>query len=724
MSRKAAAWFAIGIAALGFGWGVSLVGSPVTSISLPWLPDYGIQFAFRLDSYSLLFWLLITGIGVLVLDYADKYMGEKPAGRLLGWLIAFMASMLAVVSADDAITLFVAWEATSLSSFALISIKFTDEKSRKSATQALLVTGMGGLFLFGGLLWAGVENNTFQLSQISSLSGLALVLITIGCFAKSAQWPLHFWLPNAMAAPTPVSSYLHSATMVKAGVYLLGRLSPVMGFQPVIHWFGLITAFWGATLALGERDLKKILAWSTVAALGQMVALVGLGTETAAKAAVLLIFAHSLYKAALFMGAGLIEKATGTRDMTQVGGLAKPLRPLAIAFAFAGLSMAGFPPLIGFVAKEAALEAFSGLSLAVFVASSALGCVVAWNVTYLPFWRGEAPETVQSLKLTEWGGIGLLSGLSLAFGIAIPLIGGALLGPAASSLSGSEIAKKFSLWHGFNFALLFSVLVLVVGFLLATQSLWIRTTIEGVRKRLTPSTGWETFAKNGLKAILTSGWDFSRVVIKTSFRQHLELYFVAFLGLGLLIFLLKGFPIAFWHGPTPTPIDVALAVFASLAAIAALFVPSRLGTVTLLGIVGVSITLTYVKFSAPDLGLTQVLVETLTVVLFVLVFAYLPRFTSISTKSQKVKDLALALGFGSMMGALMLGVFTFGKESTISNFFAEQSVPGAKGSNVVNTIIVDFRALDTFGEITVLAVAAMGVHALVRLRLQSQGRTG
>ena len=708
--------FAALIPATAFTWGLfSLKSLPIQSL-YGWVPALGINLEFRLDHLGLLFWLLISGIGTLIFIYAGAYMSRETLPRLISLLSVFMVAMLGIASAGNTITLFLAWEATSIMSFLLIGFNNANPDARKSALQALSVTGLGGLILLAGLILLGIENNSYSFHTFTTASPLAITLIVIGCMTKSAQFPFHFWLPNAMAAPTPVSAYLHSATMVKAGVFLLAKFSPLFGPQPILAWIGGITLVWASILSLGERDLKRILAWSTVAALGMMVMLIGTGTPQAAEAVAYIILAHALYKGALFMLAGAIDLSTGTRDITRLGGLLKS--PLFLPTLLALCSFAGLIPFAGFIKKELALAAYNltdSLPFTIAIAISAVaGVIIAVTfVTKIFIKAPPGPLNPKPVAFGLWMPPLALSILGLLAGFFAEPLGHDFIQYVASDIHGESVKNHIALWHGLTPAFLTSTLAIVAGLIISPLWPKILSALEKTRSNFN--------IQNALQQV----YSFTQTVAKSithfyekrSVREHLLLNFAAFLVLLVAVIIQSPLSIHMPAGPGILPHEIVILAFAAIASIAVIFVPNRMGSVAVLGIVGIAMTLTFVTFSAPDLALTQALIDVLTVILFVLVFSRLPRFHNrLSTRSKAV-NFFVALAFGTAMTVVTLAVLSNPQLPSINHYFAENSYVLGHGRNVVNVIIVDFRALDTLGEVTVLCLAALGVHTLIRLRL-------
>ncbi len=715
----------------------------------PWLADLGVSFALRLDGLAALFCLLILGIGALILVYAGSYVGDGPGmGRLCATLLAFMGAMLGLVLADDLITLFLFWELTSITSFLLIGSRNEDKSARDAALQALLVTGAGGLALLAGLILlmtAAMQAGEPLASagRISTLTGMrdalvasplytpALLLIVAGAVTKSAQVPFHFWLPGAMAAPTPVSAYLHSATMVKAGVYLLARLLPALGSTPLWHGlittFGAVTMLAGAAAALGQRDLKRILAYTTVSALGTLMVLIGLGTEAALKAMAVFLVAHALYKAALFMVAGNIDHAAGTRDVTRLGGLWRIMPVTALAACVAALSMAGAPPLFGFLGKELTIKAKLDYELLgailILVAFLANACQIAMAliVGTWPFFRrrGELPEHPHEAPLAMLVGPVVLAVAGLFVGL-VPELFDRTIGPAAvSAVAGRAVEMKLKLWHGLNpvalTAIGISALTTLLGLWLYFRlHTWFEHTVAAAH-RLAPLGAARAY-QVGLSGLLAGAAWFTGRIQDGRLRRYLLVVLVFTLAVVAVPLVRSAWPTFTASQRSLYAHEVVLAAMVVGGALLAVCTVSRLAVITGLGATGWSLGLLFAIYGAPDLAITLVLVETLTVVLFAFLLPYLPRIEPLRTRGQQLAAAAVALGSGAMMTLLLLATAAVNRPPHVSRELVAASVPEAHGRNIVNVILVDFRALDTLGEITVVAVAGVGLYALLRLR--------
>lgn len=712
------------------------------SFFYPWVPSLGIHLSFYMDGLGLLFALLISGIGALVLIYAGGYLARHPhLGRFYLLILTFMASMLGLVLADNVILLFIFWELTGLTSYLLIGMDHERPTARAAALQALLVTSLGGLALLVGLLLLGQSGGSLSLSVLSQRGAPlrshplylpTLLLILVGAFTKSAQVPFHFWLPNAMEAPTPVSAYLHSATMVKAGVYLLARLSPIMGQTEAWHYLvsgaGLTTMVLGALLALVQRDLKRILAYSTVSTLGTLVLLIGLDTTLSAKAAMLFLLVHALYKGALFLVAGTVDHETGTRDVTHLGGLGKAMPITAGAAALAAFSMAGLPPMLGFINKELLYEAklqaprAATLITGAGVAANALLVAVAGMVGFRPFWGCRRTMTKKAHEASPalWLGPVLLAALGLINGLFPEAFPSALVSAAASAMRAQPTVVELKLWHGVNPVFALSVLTISVGAVIyAGRDALIRLASRSPALRRVA--GWS--AQRGYETALQALNVVARGQTRLLQSGYLCYYLIIIIvtTVGLAGYALVRASVEVWPLNLRTDIRfyewmVGLLILA--ATLMAILSPSRLAAVAALGVVGYGVALIYTLFGAPDLAMTQFAVETLTVFLFVLVFYRLPRFANLSSRAVRLRDALIALAAGALMTLLVLAATAVPLRSRLTPYFAEQSLPSGKGRNIVNVILVDFRGLDTLGEITVLTAAAIGVYALLKLRLE------
>ena len=716
----------------------------VITQSIQWVPSFGLNLNFTLDGLSLLFSLLITGIGFLVFAYTSAYLkGHDYLDRFYGYLGIFMGAMLGLVLSDNLLSMFLFWELTSISSFFLIGFNNTSEASRKSAILALSITGTGGFLLLAGALLLGSVAGTYSITEMMSLSGaiaeseyyLLIVLLIFGAaFTKSAQFPFHFWLPGAMKAPTPVSTYLHSATMVKAGVYLLLRFTPVLGNQEfwntTLIIVGGITMLYAAVHTLFRTDLKGVLAYSTISVLGLLVFLIGLGTQYALTAAGVYILVHALYKATLFLVTGIIDHETGTRNITVLSGLRKVMLPVAIAGFLAAISSAGMPPTVGFVGKDLVYEAtlhmggWSTVLTIVAIATNILVLYAGFVVGIKPF-TGKLPDEYSKVHLPSflmWIPPMILALLGIIIGIFPGVIDGPLIKPLVNAvgLNGGEVHLK--LWHGFNFVLALSALTLIVGitlyFLLKPSEK--REEAIGKLEIISPKNIILQFGRGFQK--LSGLW--TRIFQNGFLRNYVStiiLFLVILVGYSLFT-TQRGIPIDLSSFSRMTYYEMVIMGVMFFAVLFVVTAKSRLTAVVAMGIVGYAICLLFVIYSAPDLAMTQFSIDTLTVILFVLVLSSLPRYLTISDYKMRLKDGVLAVVFGSLITLISLEVLGEPVNKEVSDFYAENSYILAHGKNVVNVILVDFRGSDTLIEISVLTVAALGVFSLLKLRLRRDER--
>lgn len=700
-----------------------------------WFPAAGISLSFYLDGLSLLFALLVTGVGALIFVYAGSYLaGHRDLGRFYLFLSLFMAAMLGLVLAGNLVTLFIFWELTSFASYFLIGFEHRHETSRRAALQALLVTGIGGLALFAGFLLLGEVTGSLELVEVlgqaeavrsDPLYPAILVLVLAGAFTKSAQVPFHFWLPSAMAAPTPVSAYLHSVTMVKAGAYLLFRFSPVLGgtvsWHMALEVVGAVTMLTGVAMAVVQTDLKRILAYTTVSSLGTLVFLIGLGIPLAMEAALVYLVAHAFYKGALFLVAGAVDHGTGTRDLNRLGGLFGKMPVVGAAAVLAALSMAGAPPLFGFLGKELLYEAVLAaprgavlLSAVAFLANL-LMVAAAGLLALRPFFGRSPGEILEPHRTPPSLALGpvLLAGLGLAAGLVPGLIDTPLLAPALQAVRPGSETLHLALWHGLTPVLALSALTLLAGAGVYSMTGRLRPASARLASfsRRGPERGYEQ-ALAGLNAL--ARWQ-TRFLQNGRLRIYLLTIVITTVGLaGFALATRSGFHLAPHYTPLH-PRDVVIAAMILAAAAVTVRSGSRLIAIIAMGVVGFGVALVYVQFGAPDVAMTQFIIETMTVVLFVLVFHRLPLFSRMVGKKGRRLDALVALGAGGLMTMLTLVVLTERQGSRVAEFFAAQALPEAHGRNLVNVILVDFRGTDTLGEITVLALAGVGVLALLNL---------
>ena len=724
---------------LHFGsFAASIARGEVITDGVPWFPALGVDFSWLIDGLSFTFALLVSGIGTLIVLYAGGYLkGHPDQGRFMSFILLFMGAMLGLVVADSFLMFFVYWELTSITSFLLIGFDHRREAARRAAIQALTVTGGGGLILLAGLFVIQGATGAGSLSELlatgdvlreSPLYLAAFLLVLGGAFTKSAQFPLHFWLPNAMEAPTPVSAYLHSATMVKAGVYLLMRLNPVMGetaaWETVLPVFGGTTLLVGTLLAVRQTDLKLMLAYTTVASLGLLVMLTGLGSgHYAIEAAVLYLVAHSLFKGGLFMVAGLVDHEAGTRDVTKLGGLYSAM-PITFGAAVLGaLSMGGLPPFFGFLAKEVMYESFGfeGWLLAfliVAIIGNALMLVIGFAVAFLPFLgrRTETPKHAHEGPALMW-----LGPLTLGIvGLGAALLSDAFHAHISNPMATAVFGEATDIYIGpipayVNEALLLSITTVALGLIL----FFLLKPIRGVVARTLEAIGWGP--DRGFDQVITGLVRGSVWVTGLIQRGKLEVYMTitfAVVAATLIVplFVFDELP-AMPEAPQLFAYEWAILVIAVVGCIAVLAAESRLTAIISLGIQGFAVALIFMLFGAPDLSFTQFMVETLSVVILALAMTRLRLSASDPRhKGEKLIDGTVALLCAVGFGLVLLGVVQTPFDASLSAFFIENSRPIAHGRNVVNVILVDYRGVDTFGEIAVVMGAGLAILALIRIR--------
>ncbi|KZL20950.1 Na(+)/H(+) antiporter subunit A [Pseudovibrio axinellae] len=710
--------------------------------SLEWVPTFNVNFSIYLDGLSVLFALLISGIGTLIVLYAGGYLkNHENFGQFLSFLFLFMGAMLGVVVADNIITLFVYWELTSITSFLLIGFDHLRRSSRRSAIQALVVTGGGGLALMAGLLLAGFAGGSFEMSELIN-SGDVLrespyytaifILVLLGAFTKSAQFPFHFWLPNAMEAPTPVSAYLHSATMVKAGVYLLMRMHPVLGdtelWMTVLPIFGGLTLLVGTILGLRQTDLKLVLAYSTVASLGLLVMLTGTSDPIAIQGAVAYLFAHSLFKGSLFMVVGTVDHEAGTRDLNRVGGLFFAMPITAIAAVLSALSMAGILPLIGFVAKEVLYDGTwhivnGGLWTAVAVLGNAMMFAMAATVAWKPFFgtKVKTPKQAHEGSILLIAGAVTLAVLGLLAGIFVASVGHQLLSPMTSAVLGIPFDEEMHLIPTYlSPALYLSMTTFALGILVFMYMDKLRALIADALRVI----GWgpDKGFDQTLDLIIRFGTTLTQAIQTGSMVTYMR---ATFSVIALMLFIpmiltgnwpvLEGLGSLYAYEWFITAI-VVIGVYAVLTA------RYRVTAIVLLGIQGFAVALIYLLFGAPDLSFTQFMVETLSVVILALVMTRLNlKPTDARSLRGKVFDISLSVLCGAGISMLLMSVVQLPFDATLSEFFTQYSRSVAHGRNIVNVILVDFRGFDTIGEISVVMVTGLAVLALIRVRPKSNG---
>lgn len=723
-------------------------GSKALLFRNEWIPSLGVSLDFRLDGLSLLFSLMITGIGTLIYWYAAAYLKEHIyLHRFYSYLTLFMGAMLGVVLSDNMISLFVFWELTSISSFFLIGFNTDDPDARKSALWALGITGFGGFFLLAAFTIMGSLIGSYSIAEVLQHNELLtsnaayfaiLVLLFIGAFTKSAQFPFHFWLPGAMKAPTPVSAYLHSATMVKAGIYLLARFTPVL--SDGLYWnytlmiVGGITMVLGAFFSIFKTDMKGVLAYSTISALGILTFLLGVGTDTALYAAATFILVHALYKAALFMITGIIDHQTHTRDLTLLSGLRKVFPVLFFAAALAALSSAGVPLTFGFLSKEliygAVMETtvFTTTTVVVltslaFITNVLLTCS-GFLVGIKPF-IGKLPSTLENTTrppFLMWMPPVVLSIATLVFGLWPQWADKALVHAVAWSIKGQVINQSLVLWHGFNPVLLLSVVTIVLG-----SALYFIVKVSHHQEEKVGQ--WQRFSsKNGIEKLAESFRVFAFKYTAFFHNGYLRIYllYIVLFMIGIVgykLFVDVPFVINTEHLSAFRVYEFVVFVIAIAAVVFILITSSRLAAIAGLGIVGYAICLIFVFYGAPDLAMTQFAIDTLTVVLFVLVLFKLPTFLNFSNLKIQIRDAVVALAFGTLIALITLQALVYPSDKEVSKFYADNTYVLAKGKNVVNVILVDFRGFDTLIETIVLSIAAIGVYSILKYKTKDGERS-
>lgn len=742
------------VASLAAAWVISLFprvrAGGVIRESIAWVPSLGLDLNVRVDGFAWMFAVLVTVIGALVCLYARYYMSpEDPVARFYAYFLAFMGAMLGLVLSGNLIQLVVFWELTSLISFLLIGYWHHRVDAQRGARMALTVTAAGGLALLGGVVILGHIVGSYELDAVLAagdairahpLYPAMLLLILAGAFTKSAQFPFHFWLPRAMAAPTPVSAYLHSATMVKAGVFLLARLWPVLSGTELWFWTvstaGMATLLLGAYIAMFQNDLKRVLAYSTVSHLGLITLLLGLNSSLAAVAAVFHIMNHGTFKASLFMAAGVVDHETGTRDIRRLSGLLRAMPRTGTLALVASAAMAGVPLLNGFLSKEMffaetiflSSHRWVEISLPVFATLASIFAVVyslrfGYDVffgppsTDLPREPEEAPRWMRTP-------IALLVLACLVVGVAPSISIGPSLAAAARPVVGGTLPEyELAVWHGFNLPFVMSLVAISGG--LACY-LWLRT--RQARGELQdPPLVSRLNARRLFERALLGATVISRKTLRIVGTRRLQTQMFAIIAVALALALLaaRGVPLAWGERDrlSASPTFVLLWVIGAACAVGAAVMAKfhRLAAITLMGGAGLVTCVTFVWFSAPDLALTQIVVEVVTTTLFLLGLRWLPmrvpeneRRITARDRLRRARDLCLAVAAGGGLATLSFALLTRPAPHSISPFFLDRALPEGGGTNVVNVMLVDFRAFDTIGEITVLGAVALTVYALLR----------
>ncbi|MBI5974152.1 Na+/H+ antiporter subunit A [Staphylococcus canis] len=756
-------WFVLPIPVVLFAYFLTYVkltmSGHYTKQSVSWMPQIGMNFDVYVDGLGLLFALLITGIGSLVVLYSISYLShEEQLGHFYCYLLIFMSAMLGVVLSDNLLILYLFWELTSFSSFLLISFWRHKEKSLYGAMKSMMITVLGGLSLLGGfiLLYSATGSWNIQeiISQASSIQSsptfiLAMIFVIIGAMTKSAQFPFYIWLPDAMEAPTPVSAYLHSATMVKAGIYLVARLTPIFAISQGWIWtvalFGLITLFWGSLNATKQLDLKGILAFSTVSQLGMIMSMLGIGAVSyhfegsesqlyiaAYTAAIFHLINHASFKGALFMITGAVDHATGTRDIQKLGGL-MTIMPISFTLSIiTALSMAGIPPFNGFLSKEAFLESMIEVTHAPLFSLNSIGIllpiiaivgsiftfVYSLKFIYEIFLGTHKPDALPNTAheasiLMNIPPI-LLSIIVVSVGLFPSLVTGPLVEPAARAIAGSNsVHAEFQLWHGITPAFISTLIIYIVGIILFfTAKRWTKV-LKRIPDVLTlnhwyNATGrYSPYYATQITRTYMTGYN----------RNNLVIIFFMMILLTILTLIFSPFTINLDNVSSIRTYEAISVVTITIAAIMIVFARSRLFSIIMLSAVGYSMAIFFIFFNAPDLALTQFVVETISTALFLLCFYHLPNISRYNESvSHKVGNIIISIGVGLVV--IVLGLIAYGNRhfASISAFYKEHVYDLAQGKNMVNVILVDFRGTDTLFESAVLGIAGMGIYTLIKLR--------
>ncbi|MGE7218235.1 Na+/H+ antiporter subunit A [Priestia koreensis] len=764
-------WFVFPLPAVLFGYFLHFIpmnqNGDVYTKTLKWIPSLHVNFTAHIDGLSLLFALLISGIGALVILYSIFYLSKAKEAlhSFYVYLLLFMGAMLGVVLSDNLIVLYSFWELTSLSSFLLIGFWYERKKSTSGAQKSLVITVFGGLSMLAGISLLYIITGTFSIQEMSSQIEVitshelfipALILFLLGAFTKSAQFPFHIWLPDAMEAPTPVSAYLHSATMVKAGIYLLARMSPIFSDNAV--WFitvgivGSITLFWGSFSAIKQKDLKGILAFSTISQLGLIMSLIGVGSAAlhydylddnfyviALTAAVFHLINHATFKGSLFMIVGIIDHETGTRDIRKLGGLMS-IMPISFTIALiGGLSMAGIPPFNGFLSKEMFFTAMTNvMEMDIYHLETwgVLFPIIAWIgsiftflysiiLVFKTFTGAYQPEKLA--KKPHEAPIGMLispiilASLVIVFGFFPNILAYTIIEPAMSAIApqlvqgGERFYINIQFWHGLNLEIAMTLGVILIGILLfVTLKKWTKI-YDLLPKKFTLNNLY-----NGLLKGIEQGSKSITSFFMTGFiRDYLVYIFSFFIVLVLgTMWAKNAFQFNFSNVAPIGVYEAILALVTVAATITTLLSKSRLTAIISLGVVGYTVALFFVLFRAPDLALTQLVIETISVALFLLCFYYLPQLKRNKKLTFRLTNFLISLGVGVVVTLVALSANSNRLFTSISEYFLKESYREAGGKNVVNVILVDFRGFDTLFEITVLGIAAFGIFALIKLQLE------
>ena len=735
--------------------------------TLEWMPSFGINFTAYVDGLGLLFAMLITGIGSLVVLYSIYYLDKKKEQlhNFYVYLMMFMGAMLGVVLSDNLIVLYMLWEFTSISSFLLIGYWYHRERSRYGAQKSMLITVFGGLSMLGGFLLLYLMGGTFSIRELAGQADQlmtqalflpALLLVLLGAFTKSAQFPFHIWLPDAMEAPTPVSAYLHSATMVKAGIYLVARLSPVFAESSVWLWLvggvGIFTLFWGSFNAVKQTDLKGILAFSTVSQLGLIMSLLGVGAAAlhytefddniymvATLAAVFHLINHATFKGSLFMVVGIIDHETGTRDIRKLGGLMN-FMPITFTIAIIGaFSMAGLPPFNGFLSKEMFftgmlrvlemdifnLDTFGMIFPLLAWVGSVLTFIYSMILVFKTFTGKHQPEKLE--KKPHEAPLGMLispiilASLVVIFGFFPNILSERIIAPAVEAITPSLIQEGYAVeteilfWHGFTPELFMTFGVILFGILLYLLLPSWKKVYRWIPERFTLN----SFYDGGLIKSERGAHNFTSVYMTGFIRTYLVYIFSFLIAISLFAMWFNGAFAINMKDVAPVGVyEIAIALLLVISSVTILFAKSRLTSIISLGAVGYTVSLFFVIFRAPDLALTQLVIETVSVALFLLCFYHLPQLSRHEERMRfKLGNALISIGVGVVVALFAISSYSSKMFESISKYYIENTYDKAGGENMVNVILVDFRGFDTMFEICVLAIAALGIFSMIKLRL-------
>ncbi|MBM7609215.1 multicomponent Na+:H+ antiporter subunit A [Lysinibacillus composti] len=740
--------------------------------TIQWIPSLGISFVSYLDGLSLLFSLLITGIGALVVLYSIFYLDrtKEQLHNFYIYLLMFMSAMLGVVQSDHMITLYLFWELTSVSSFLLIGYWYNRDQSRFGALKSMMITVAGGMLMLGGFVLLSIMGGTFSIRELIGQAPelatndtfiMALILILLGAFTKSAQFPFYIWLPDAMEAPTPVSAYLHSATMVKAGIYLVARFTPIFASSEVWIWLvsgiGLLTLMWGSFFAVKQTDLKAILAFSTVSQLGLIMSLLGVGAiayhvegaedtvfKYAAFAAIFHLINHATFKGSLFMIAGIVDHETGTRDIRKLGGLMS-IMPISFTIALiGGFSMAGVPLFNGFLSKEmflTAMLAVKEFELFEFSTWGVLFPIFAWIASIFTFvysfyfvfktFSGKLKSDQLPHKPHE-APIGMLISPAILAVLVIViffipnLITDTFVKPAVTAIqpflynNPNEVDIHVAAWHGVNTELLMTIGIFVIGLLLYfTLAKW-----QKVYKVFPAKFSLNRLYDFVINVLFDSWMDsLSKSYMTGSNRRYLSYMFTAFAMLVIgTLFIKDAFVVSFESASPIHVYQIILIIALIIGTITTVFAKSRITSIVALGAVGYTVSLFFVIFNAPDLALTQLVIETISVALFLLAFYHLPKFQKAEERTRfKFGRAFVSIAVGVMVTLVALSSHSQKLIPSIADYYKDTVYSLAGGGNIVNVILVDYRGFDTLFEITVLAIAGMAIYGMIKLRMSKKG---